>query len=192
MEAWGDIASDVKSAVESTTEFGKRIALSYTYLPVDLRPCFLYMGGFPEDHEIRISKLIKLWIAEGFVGNENEAKDYLYKLVRRNLPLITSLKPNADFKSCNIHDMVRDMAKSVSLDENYERRLSIGHMDLTRLARAYASTLRSCLTFQPNESSLSGLRKFKLLRVLDVVDTDAYSLPAPVFELFHLRYYYIF
>ncbi|XP_047945600.1 putative late blight resistance protein homolog R1B-14 isoform X1 [Salvia hispanica] len=188
MEAWGDIARDVKFAVESTTEFGKRIALSYTYLPVDLRPCFLYMGGFPEDHEIRISKLIKLWIAEGFVGNENEAKEHLYKLVRRNLPLITSLKPNADFKSCNIHDMVRDMAKSQSLDENYERRQSIGHTDLTRLARAYASTLRSCLTFQPNESSLGGLRKFKLLRVLDVVDTDAYSLPAPVFELFHLRY----
>ncbi|KAL1556291.1 putative late blight resistance protein R1B-14 [Salvia divinorum] len=187
-EAWGEIAKDVKSAVENDHEFGKRIALSYTYLPVDLRPCFLYMGGFPEDHEIRISKLIKLWIAEGFVGDENEAKDYLNKLVRRNLPLITSLKSNSEFKSCNIHDMVRDMAKSQALDENYERRLSIGHPDLTRLARAYASTLRSCLTFQPNESSLGGLRKFKLLRVLDVVDTDAYSLPAPVFELFHLRY----
>ncbi|XP_047946397.1 putative late blight resistance protein homolog R1B-14 [Salvia hispanica] len=188
MEAWGDIAKDVKSAVESTTEFGKRIALSYTYLPVDLRPCFLYMGGFPEDQEIRISKLIKLWIAEGFVGNENEAKDHLYKLVRRNLPVITSLKPNADFKSCSMQKMVFDMAKSQALDENYERRLSIGHQDLTRLARAYASTLRSCLTFQPSESSLGVLRKFKLLRVLDVVETDAYSLPAPVFELFHLRY----
>ncbi|XP_047948170.1 putative late blight resistance protein homolog R1B-12 isoform X1 [Salvia hispanica] len=187
-KAWGDIAKDVKSAVEKDNEFGNIVAMSYTYLPVHLRPCFLYMGGFPEDHEFRISKLIKLWIAEGFVRDENQAKDYLYKLVRRNLPLITDLKFNGEFKSCNIPNMVRDMAKSQALDENYERRLTIGYPDLKRLARAYASTLRSCLTFQSSESSLAGLRKFKLLRVLDVVDTDAYSLPAPVFELFHLRY----
>ena len=44
MEAWGDIAKDVKSAVESTTEFGKRIALSYTYLPVDLRSRLLFQS----------------------------------------------------------------------------------------------------------------------------------------------------
>ena len=124
----------MKSAVEKDNEFGNIVAMSYTYLPVHLRPCFLYMGGFPEDHEFRISKLIKLWIAEGFVRDENQAKDYLYKLVRRNLPLITDLKFNGEFKSCNIPNMVRDMAKSQALDENYERRLTIGYPDLKRLA----------------------------------------------------------
>ncbi|KAL1552084.1 putative late blight resistance protein R1B-14 [Salvia divinorum] len=186
--SWGAIAKDVKDAVENDAEFRQRIALSYTHLPLLLRPCFLYMGGFPEDHEIRISKLFKLWIAEGFVKDENDAEGYLNSLVRRNLPSITAFKSNGKFKTCNIHDLVRDMSKSKALDENYERRISIGHPDLTLLARAYASTLRSVISFQPNNSSLRSLRKFKLLRVLDVVDTDAYSLPSTVFDLFHLRY----
>ncbi|XP_047964436.1 putative late blight resistance protein homolog R1B-16 [Salvia hispanica] len=186
--SWGKIAEDVKNAVESDKEFGQRIALSYTHLPFQLRPCFLYMGGFPEDHEIQISKLFKLWIAEGFVKDEKDAEVHLYNLVKRNLPLITAFKSSGNFKTCTIHDMVREMSKSKAIDENYERRMSIGHPDLTGLARGYASTLRSVICFQPNDSSLRSLRKFKLLRVLDVVDTDAYSLPTSVFDLFHLRY----
>ncbi|XP_042004073.1 putative late blight resistance protein homolog R1B-14 [Salvia splendens] len=186
--SWGKIAEDVKDAVEKDDKFGQRIALSYTHLPLLLRPCFLYMGGFPEDHEIRISKIFKLWIAEGFVKDENEAEGYLNSLVRRNMPTITAFKSNGKFKTCNIHDLVREMSKSKAIDENYERRMSIGHPDLTGLARGYASTLRSVICFQPNDSSLRSLRKFKLLRVLDVVDTDAYSLPTTVFDLFHLRY----
>ncbi|KAL0287574.1 UNVERIFIED_CONTAM: Disease resistance protein RPP13 [Sesamum angustifolium] len=41
--------------------------LSYFHLPHHLRSCFLYIGGFPEDFEIHVSKLVKLWVAEGFV-----------------------------------------------------------------------------------------------------------------------------
>lgn len=187
--SWEEIAKDVHSAVDKEAgEFEKIISLSYTHLPLYLRPCFLYMGAFPEDYEIRLSKLIKLWIAEGFVKDEEDAENYLNNLMTRNLALITTIKSNGKVKSCNIHDLVRDLCKRKALDENYERRLSIAHPDLTLLARAYASTIRSVLSIQPNESSLGGLRKFRLLRVLDVVDTDAYSLPAPVFELFHLRY----
>ncbi|XP_073282833.1 putative late blight resistance protein homolog R1B-17 [Primulina huaijiensis] len=45
----------------------KILSLSYDYLPAHLKPCFLYMGVFPEDSEIRVSWLVKLWIAEGFL-----------------------------------------------------------------------------------------------------------------------------
>ncbi|KAH6783180.1 hypothetical protein C2S52_008139 [Perilla frutescens var. hirtella] len=193
--SWEEVAKKVHSAVdEGEGAFEKIISLSYTHLPHFLRPCFLYMGGFPEDYEIRVSKLIKLWIAEGFIKTreskslEEGAEEYLEDLIRRNVALVTTRKSNGKIKSCNVHDLVRDVCKKKALDENYERRMSIAHPDLTRLARAYGSTLRSVVSFQPNESSLGGLRKFRLLRVLDVVDTDAYSLPAPVFELFHLRY----
>lgn len=41
--------------------------LSYYHLPQHLRPCFLSFGEFSEDHDILVSKLIMLWIAEGFV-----------------------------------------------------------------------------------------------------------------------------
>ena len=42
------------------------LALSYIYLPARLQGFFYYLGAFPEDCEICASKLIKLWVAEGF------------------------------------------------------------------------------------------------------------------------------
>ena len=43
-KACREIAKDVKSAVENNNEFGKRIVLSYTYLPVDLRSRLLFQS----------------------------------------------------------------------------------------------------------------------------------------------------
>lgn len=43
------------------------LALSYHDLPYYLKPCFLYLGLFPEDFEISTRRLILLWVAEGFV-----------------------------------------------------------------------------------------------------------------------------
>ncbi|KAL3534500.1 hypothetical protein ACH5RR_002961 [Cinchona calisaya] len=43
------------------------LEFSYKHLPDCLKPCFLYFGTFPEDTIISASKLIRLWICEGFV-----------------------------------------------------------------------------------------------------------------------------
>ncbi|PHU22426.1 hypothetical protein BC332_07533 [Capsicum chinense] len=43
--------------------------LSYNNFPDYLKPCLLYMGMFPEDARILVSKSISLWIAEDFVQN---------------------------------------------------------------------------------------------------------------------------
>ncbi|KAG5572849.1 hypothetical protein H5410_062615 [Solanum commersonii] len=69
------------------------LALSYNDLPIALRPCFLYFGLFPEDHEIRAFDLTNMWIAEKLIvvnsGNGREAEslvdDVLNDLVSRNL-----------------------------------------------------------------------------------------------------------
>ncbi|KAL7259932.1 hypothetical protein ACSBR1_005737 [Camellia fascicularis] len=66
-------------------------ALSYKDLPTNLKPCFLYFGLFPEDHEISTFELINLWAAEGFIGGsgvrevEDVGDDYLNHLIARNL-----------------------------------------------------------------------------------------------------------
>ena len=67
------------------------LALSYNHLPRRLKPCFLYFGIYPEDFEIPVRQLIRLWIAEGFIwqiGNRNiedVAEDYLEELIDRSL-----------------------------------------------------------------------------------------------------------
>ncbi|KAG6409389.1 hypothetical protein SASPL_127428 [Salvia splendens] len=186
--SWKELAPNMRSLIVEDAHFQSIIYLSYADLLHPFRSCFLYMCGFHDNYEIRASMLVKLWMAEGFAGDQSDAEFCVREIVRKNLASSTAMKGNGRIKSCIVHDLVRDVFKIKAIDENYERRFSNSHLDLREVARAYASTMRSIISFQRNESSLRGLRKFKLLRVLDVVDTDAYALPAYVFDLFHLRY----
>ncbi|KAG8368636.1 hypothetical protein BUALT_Bualt15G0066200 [Buddleja alternifolia] len=94
---WMKIACNVSSVVTSSNDehVAKILSLSYNHLPHHLKPCFLYMGVFPEDYENSASRLVKLWIAEGFVrpiesrSLEEVGKEYLKDLVSRNLVLLT-------------------------------------------------------------------------------------------------------
>ncbi|PHU11257.1 hypothetical protein BC332_18187 [Capsicum chinense] len=70
----------------------RAMQLSYDNLPDHIRPCFLYIGMFPEDARISVSKLISLWIAEGFMQNiesgrlmEEVAERYLMDLIHSNM-----------------------------------------------------------------------------------------------------------
>ncbi|XVF83747.1 hypothetical protein PTKIN_Ptkin16aG0517200 [Pterospermum kingtungense] len=55
----------------------KILTLSYDELPYHLKPCFLYLGLYPEDWEISKKELIGLWIAEGFISSSMESKEML-------------------------------------------------------------------------------------------------------------------
>ncbi|RVW81196.1 Disease resistance protein RPP13 [Vitis vinifera] len=87
-----------------------------------LKSCFLYCGIFPEDSEIKASKLIHLWIAEGFVQRrgieklEDIAEDYLYELIHRSMVQVARKKANGRVMSCRIHDLLRDLAISEARD----------------------------------------------------------------------------
>ncbi|XVF83815.1 hypothetical protein PTKIN_Ptkin16aG0523400 [Pterospermum kingtungense] len=53
------------------------LVLSYNDLPYYLKPCFLYVGHYPEDWEISKKELIQLWIAEGFISPSSESEGML-------------------------------------------------------------------------------------------------------------------
>ncbi|KAH6763393.1 hypothetical protein C2S52_020826 [Perilla frutescens var. hirtella] len=94
------------------------ILLSYNKLPHDLRDCFLYLGMFPEDSEIPVWKLTRLWIAEGFIQTnggkslEEVAEENLNDLVARNLVMVEKTKANGDVKTCRVHDMIREFCQN--------------------------------------------------------------------------------
>ncbi|KAL2514842.1 putative disease resistance protein [Forsythia ovata] len=123
---WKHVAQDVNSAVTTTDdEFIEIPSLSYNHLPHRLRACFLYMGIFPEDYEVQISKLTKLWVAAGFLkpvslkSLEEVAKEYLEILIDRNPSLVREHSYNGEIKTCSIHDLMRDLCIRKAQEEKF-------------------------------------------------------------------------
>ncbi|KAL0440920.1 UNVERIFIED_CONTAM: putative disease resistance RPP8-like protein 2 [Sesamum radiatum] len=93
----------------------KILSLSYNNLPIHLKPCLLYLRFYPEDSKIGISKLTKLWIAEGFLkpirgkSLEEAAEIYLRDLIDRNLIISLKFGYDGKIKTCGIHDLLRDL-----------------------------------------------------------------------------------
>ncbi|XP_076909935.1 putative late blight resistance protein homolog R1B-12 [Bidens hawaiensis] len=106
------------------------LALSYDHLPCHLKKCFLYTGGFPEDYKIEVRRLIKLWIAEGFIKEagkrslEKEGEYYLMDLIDRNLLIVADKSSNGGVKSCHLHDLLREVCLKKAFDENFFKRVN--------------------------------------------------------------------
>ncbi|XP_058112015.1 disease resistance protein RPP13-like [Magnolia sinica] len=98
---------------------------NYHDLPYDLTPCFLYLGAFPEDSEIDVAELIRLWIAEGFVqkrgGEEMEdvAEDYMNELISRSMIQVSKRKSNGTAEKCRIHDLLRSLSIAKAKEERF-------------------------------------------------------------------------
>ncbi|KAL0309279.1 UNVERIFIED_CONTAM: putative disease resistance RPP8-like protein 4 [Sesamum radiatum] len=116
---WKKVSDDVQTYMSNDVlnSMENIMSLSYNKLPYELRDCFLYLGMFPEDYEIPAWKLIRLWIAEGFIkqkpGNslEDVAEENLKELVSRNLVMVHKMKPEGEIKTCHVHDVIREFCK---------------------------------------------------------------------------------
>ncbi|KAB2595264.1 disease resistance protein [Pyrus ussuriensis x Pyrus communis] len=106
------------------------LALSYDDLPYRLKPCFLYLGHFPEDYEIPVKRLAQLWIAEGFISSgsqrhgsvevlEDVAYACLIELVERCMVQVGTLGSTKKIKTCHLHDLMRDMCLLKAEEENF-------------------------------------------------------------------------
>ncbi|OMO81491.1 Disease resistance protein [Corchorus olitorius] len=129
---WQDVHENVKSYLKRGRGLGTYdvLTLSYDNLPAYLKPCFLYLSAFPEDYEIRVDKVIQLWVAEDIVSvAENEgdgeemaedvAERYLNELVERYMVLVGKRDASLKIKTCRMHDLVRDLCLSKAKQENF-------------------------------------------------------------------------
>ncbi|XP_057772142.1 putative late blight resistance protein homolog R1A-10 isoform X2 [Salvia miltiorrhiza] len=125
---WEKVSDHVSSYAignDPADRMQKSISLSYDKLPYHLRPCFLYFGLFPKDYEIPVSKLIRMWIGEGFVQEnrdcslEETAEKYLEDLININLVRNEKFMPYGKVKTCRVHDMVRDFCCIEAANENF-------------------------------------------------------------------------
>ncbi|XP_027116855.1 uncharacterized protein [Coffea arabica] len=127
--SWGKIAKGLIAEVmeDPKAQCMEIFELSYKHLPGYLKPCFLYLAVFLEDKDIPVSKLIRFWLAEGFIHDselkslEGIAEGYLMELISRSLVEVSKRRSNGTVKSCRLHDLLRDFCQLKARAENFFR-----------------------------------------------------------------------
>ncbi|KAG5572852.1 hypothetical protein H5410_062618 [Solanum commersonii] len=195
--SWNRVLESLGHKIQD--ECAKVLALSYNDLPIALRPCFLYFGLFPEDHEIRAFDLTNMWIAEKLIvvnsGNMREAEDLaedvLNDLVSRNLIQVAKRTYDGRISSCRIHDLLHSLCVDLGKESYFFHTEHNAFGDLLNVSRVRRITfnsnniamikffrsnpnpkkLRAFFCFTKDRCIFSKLAhlNFKLLRVLVVV-----------------------
>ncbi|PON63354.1 NB-ARC domain, LRR domain containing protein [Parasponia andersonii] len=215
-DEWSILRDSIGPEIEGNYNLDsmKRVlSLSYSDLPYYLKSCFLYLSMFPALQNIENMRLVRLWIAEGFVVEkegktlEEVAEGYFKELLDRGLIQAAGTTNDGRIKSCRIHDLLREIAILKSKEQDFAeitkeqgsvwsdkaRRLSVLNTP-QNVEHKNVSKLRSLLVFVEEDSvaefSLSALfpRGFRLLKVLDLRGVSLEIFPKVVVKLFHLRY----
>ncbi|XP_073121170.1 putative late blight resistance protein homolog R1A-3 [Henckelia pumila] len=131
-QVWENISENISSREPTIAlQCSKILCFSYDRLPLRLKPCFLYFAAFSEDSEIDVSKLIRLWVADGFLKPkdpfkrlEDVGEHYLEDLVKRNLVLAREKGPDGKLKTVGIHDMLREICITKAEEEGFLHQVS--------------------------------------------------------------------
>ncbi|XP_034568580.1 disease resistance protein RGA5 isoform X3 [Setaria viridis] len=216
---WYEVCNSIGTGLENNLDvenMRKILSFSYYELPCHLRACLLYLSMFSEDYEIKKDRLIKMWIGEGFIQCEKAGKSlfelgesYFNELINRSMiqPIHNSMHDM--ISSCCVHDMVLDLIRSLSSEENFVtvlsnmggtspsntiRRLSLQNgLESHVMAQATWSLqhARSVFVFPASVSLVPPLDCCRVLRVLDLKDcnlSQANSSLKYLGNLHHLRY----
>ncbi|GAB4849809.1 hypothetical protein Ancab_004608 [Ancistrocladus abbreviatus] len=217
VKVYNNLATLILEANPGDSVIMRTLLTSYNDLPNNLKTCFLYFSILAEDYSIRCVRLIRLWVAEGFVrGSRNRtleevAEGYLNELIGRNLVMVSRRDFNGRITNCRVVNLVRDLLLIRAENENFAavvtdsavncnsggriRRLSI-HSASTRgltIIRGFQLDRARTLFMAGLCSVLSPhigeiLQKFRLLKVLDLEDADLDVFPDAIVALTLLRY----
>ncbi|XP_040384537.1 disease resistance protein Pik-2-like isoform X2 [Oryza brachyantha] len=217
---WENVTTSLSSSAlesELTTEGVTQILdLCYDDSSSDYQTCLLYLSLFPKGSRISRKRLIRRWIAEGFIGNkpgktvEEAGEDYFNELIDRNMVRPVDLSSNGKVKNIQVHDMILEYIMSKSSEDNFitvvgghwltktpwnrVRRLSIQSIDRehgkTPIERLRLSHLRSLTAFESLKELPSFPSKVVILKILDLEGCK--NLPGDLLDkicrMFHLRY----
>ncbi|CDP11611.1 unnamed protein product [Coffea canephora] len=155
-EWWEKVFRGVSNLVDDDQKRSEMlIKLSYDHLPFQLKPCFLYLGVFPEDVDIPVWKLLRLWIAEGFIQHipdtsyaslEEIAGEYLRELVDRNLVMVADRRSNDEIKTCRVHDTLRHFCKKKAIEENLFQEIKLDELIGPSASASLKNSRRLCVS----------------------------------------------
>ncbi|GAB2230713.1 hypothetical protein Drorol1_Dr00014996 [Drosera rotundifolia] len=123
VEEWRTVLADMSEMRLNVVEDKVLPLLGYSYDRLrdkQLKDCFLYCSFFPEDHWIRRTELIDIWIREGLldgVENREHPRDKGFTIFKELINL--SLLEADDKGFAKMHDLVREMAVKVGKEKGF-------------------------------------------------------------------------
>ncbi|KAL0414545.1 UNVERIFIED_CONTAM: Disease resistance protein RGA2 [Sesamum radiatum] len=163
------------------------LKFSFDRLPSPLlKKCFAYCAIFPEDAEIEKERLIQLWMAEGFLieNDENDMETLgsrAYDILLQNSFFQETVKDeyeSFDVRNCN--------AKSIPGRVKYLAMRSLGDQEPHKMEKEDAIYLRAL--FLGDKINDSMFHDCKNLHTLDLQQTYIEDLTPSIAKLIHLRF----
>ncbi|KAL2506797.1 putative disease resistance RPP13-like protein 1 [Abeliophyllum distichum] len=182
------------------------LKISFDRLPSSsLKECFAYCSIFRKDKVIRREWLIQLWMAQGFLTNnqgsdmENEGNKFFSILLQSSF-LQEPVKGQVwQYRNgCKMHDLVHDLSCSVSKSKMFTiamdhtrddipqvRHLTILEESTLEITKEKASYVRTL--FYESSVPCKNIQDFKHLRTLVLCMAQIKDFPTSIGKLIHLR-----
>ncbi|XLT45678.1 hypothetical protein HN873_038282 [Arachis hypogaea] len=172
----------------------------YSRMPPALRQCLLHCSIFPKNHSIQVDKLVKLWMAQGFIASHEEDKMEIqgWKYVKqlRDCSAFQEFEPDGEGAFvCKLeegmHEFIQDLARNEYcikfLDEGATVEESGDSDTLTKPPRYRHCTL--CLEDQTSfPDSIDNAGKLHTLMVLsESSDIDPTNLASLLYSMKRVR-----
>ncbi|XP_017984643.1 PREDICTED: putative disease resistance RPP13-like protein 1 [Theobroma cacao] len=211
-EEWLQVLNSTPWELDVVGDLLPSLRLSYNHLPPFLKQCFAYCSMFPKDNKFDKEKLVLLWMAQGFLQQSHGATmeevgfEYFDSLLKRSF-----FQQSGDLY-ITMHDLMHDLAQSVSerlcsiLDLDYgmesaitnrtRHLLMIGKLDTPEKFWVIdqAKSLRTffLINTSPDQLSPHLLKDLPVrqqqLRALSLPHCQITELPTAIGNLKHLRY----
>ncbi|XP_031261810.1 disease resistance protein RGA2-like [Pistacia vera] len=160
---WKNILeSEIWELEEVEQEVFRPLLLSYYDLSPTLKKCFSYCAIFPKDYEIEKEKLIRLWMAQGYVKSKPNkdmeliGEEYFETLAMRSFfQDFKQYDNDIDIFSCKMHDIVHDFAKFLTQNECYT--IEVDDMREIKLESSYHKVRHSMIMIHGKASSFRWL-----------------------------------
>ncbi|XP_047949426.1 putative disease resistance protein RGA3 [Salvia hispanica] len=194
-QQWELIANTLQSQDEQklTSEI---LRLSFQNLsPPSLKMCFTYCSIFPKGHKIVKQELIELWMAQGFLeSNDKDDMEFVggtfsNVLVHNSMLQVAETDENGNVESFVMHDLLHDLASSVSGSQySGDGLVPVHYLTLEEksspVTKEMAKHVRA-LFVEGGEISDNMLSDYPSLRTLSL--TRVKELPDSISKLIHLR-----
>ncbi|PIN26958.1 Apoptotic ATPase [Handroanthus impetiginosus] len=193
VEEWENVLnSEIWQLEKAEVDLFPHLLLSYNELSPAMKRCFSHCSIFPKDLYIDVMKLIRMWMALGYLGSSGRPGE----LELRGREYFDTLRMRSFFQdfaeyvggrmSCKMHDIVHDFAKFLTKSRVEAREQgSCQALDPSIISQIKANRSLFRCGELPSEDLLHIVT---CLRVLSLGECRLHEIPAYVAKLIHLRY----